>query len=202
MIDSPSRRVIERRKTTRQPDDDFIEVEVLSSPPSRAASPVEDEITLVSFEPFQEEMAVTPLALGGSKFRRKQIVPTDISSPVTISANVELSSLPLFDPEESLPKAAAADSQQSLPSPPRYELSPSTALPPAPSDRQTLRACTSSGKVISISKKPQWKKIIATQEKQAAAKAQKESYYGVDIHRLMDNVEAQPTQSTFRMYKP
>jgi len=203
IVDSPSRRVVERRNGISQYDNDFIDVEVVSSPPSRPKSPVDDEITLVSFEPFQEYSTVTPIALGGSKFRRKQIIPGDISSPVTVSAThgIDLPSIPLFELEESIPTASSSDSQQSIPSPPRHVPSTSTSLPPLPSYRQTLKACTSSGKVISITKKPEWKKIIAAQEKQDAIKARKEAYYGVDIHRLLDNIEATPHQSQFLTYE-
>jgi hypothetical protein len=170
--------------------------------PSRPKSPIDDEITLVSFEPFQDDPSVTPMALGGSKFRRKQIVPADISSPVIVSAthDIDLASIPLFEPEESIPTASTSESQTSIPTPPRQVPSTSTVIPPLPSYRQTLKACTSSGKVISITKKPQWKKIIASQEKQDAIKAQKEAYYGIDIHRLLDNIEATPNQSQSLTY--
>ena len=204
IVDSPSRRVVERRNRLTRNVDDFIEVEVLSSPPSRPKSPVDDEITLLSFEPFQQETStVTPMALGGSNFRRKQIVPTDISSPVTVSAtqDIDSPSIPLFDIEESIPPASScSDSHNSILATAQRE--PLLSAPPLHSHRQTLKAFTSSGKVISISKKPEWKKIIASQEKQAAVKAQKEAYYGVDIHRLLDNIEATPTQSQTLTYFP
>lgn len=200
-VDSPSRRVVERRNRVSQYDDDFIDVEIPSSPLSRPKSPIDDEITLLSFETLQQAQSITPTALGGSKFRRRQIEPTDISSPVTLSTthDIDLPSIPLFDVHELLPSASSSD-LTSIPTAARPESAPSIPFPQPPTHRQTLTACTSSGKIISISKKPEWRKVIANHDRQAAAKAQKQAYYGVDIHRLLDDIERTPNQYRFLPY--
>jgi hypothetical protein len=143
-----------------------------------------------------EENFVTPLTLGGSKFRRKTIVSSDISSPVTLSrdSTLESQSISLFSSQQSTSQMSEVDSHLSITSF-RCESSTSVSTTSENTSRQTLKACTSSGKIISISKKPAWKKILRAQEKQAASKAQKEAFYGINIHRLLDDIEAQPVQS-------
>lgn len=194
--------MVERRNRVNQDHDDFIDMEILSSPPSRPKSPIDDDITLLSFEPLQQDAAVTPMGLGGSRFRRKQIVPTDISSPITVSAThgLDIPAIPLFEADELLPSVSSSDLVKAIPSIARPESPPLASRPPLPSHLQTVKACTSSGEVISISKKPEWKKVIASHERQAAAKAQKRAYYGVDIHRLLDDIETAPNQSQLLTY--
>ena len=109
-------------------------------------------------------------------------------------------SIPLFEADELLPSISSSDLAKTIPNIERSESPPLASHPPLPSHRQTLKACTSSGEVISISKKPEWKKVIASHERQAAAKAQKRAYYGVDIHRLLDNIEMAPNQSQLLTY--
>ena len=65
----------------------------------------------------------------------------------------------------------------------------------AATSRRSLTARTSSGKTIIISKKPPWKAVLKAQEQRTASRAQKEAYYGVDIHGLLDNIEG-PTQES------
>jgi hypothetical protein len=194
-LDSPTRRVLERRDLTQQYDDGILDIEVISSPPLRAISPPDQDITVLSMETM-EETPVTPLVLGGSKFRRKQIVPTDISSPVTISATHNKDSLPISLLETQELGSSPPVVEPPIPSPVRFQ--PST-LPSRNSTNLSVMARTSSGKVISISKKPTWKKLMKTQEQRDARKAQKEAYYGIDIHRLLDKIE-DPSPSTQQRY--
>lgn len=148
-----------------------------------------------------EENFVTPLTLGGSKFRRKTIVPGDISSPVILSKDhsIDSQSISIFSSQESTSIMSEVTSHPPMNS---FQCKSSATLSTSLENagRQTLKACTSSGKIISLSKKPQWKKILKTQEKQAASKAQKEAFYGIDIHHLLDDIEAQPVQSSHQGY--
>jgi hypothetical protein len=71
---------------------------------------------------------------------------------------------------------------------PRYQPSTSATIPTRTEARNYLEAHTSSGKTLKISKKPVWKKLQAGTARQAAKRAQKEAYYGVDIHHLLDRI--------------
>lgn len=155
---------------------------------------MDEDIAVISHE-TTEDKPTTPMALGGSRFRRKPIISTDISSPLIIQANheMDIESNPLFDSQDSI---SVYDSVDSIMSPPQYESSASTTS--ATSSRRTLTARTSSGKSIVISKKAPWKAVLKAQEKRTAAREHKEAYYGVDIHGLLDNIEGQTQQSLVR----
>ena len=170
--------------------EDILEVEVISSPPSTAQLSHDEEARVISSETSQEK-PITPLTLGGSKFRRKQVVPTDISSPLVLHAsdNLEIDANPLLEAQDSRPTTSTFDS---IRSPPWFE-HPEPLTSAATSRGLTAR--TSSGKTIIISKKPPWKAVLKAQEQRAASREQKEAYYGVDIHGLLDNIEG-PTQQS------
>src|SRR5438552_5484084 len=68
--DSPSRRAVERKALLQQHD--ILDVEIISSPPLSTQSQLE-VLTIISTETSQDS-PVTPVNLGGSKFRRKPIV--------------------------------------------------------------------------------------------------------------------------------
>ena len=72
-----------------QYDEDILEVEVISSPPLTAQSLDDEHVRMMSSESSQEK-PTTPLTLGESKFRRKPVVPTDISSPLVLPAGNNL----------------------------------------------------------------------------------------------------------------
>ena len=183
------RRMILQQYNDDDDDGDILDVEILSSPPSTALSLDNGKVTIVSQETLQDKVT-TPFTLGGSRFRRKPIIPTDISSPLAIPANhdIDIDSNPLFDSQDSIPSISAIDSLDSILSPPQYEPSTSETSGSATS-RRTLTARTSSGKTVVISKKPPWKAILKDQQRRTAAREQKESYYGIDIHNLLNTIE-------------
>jgi hypothetical protein len=159
------------------------EVEVISSPPMEEVAVFE-----MQDESQEQERPVTPVALGGSRFRRKPAPP---SSPLDKDSQV---SNPLFDSQESTQPAEFI-------MPPSLGNYGTSSTEIRTGGREYLTARTSSGKVISISKKPAWKKHIKQQEQNAASRALKQNYYGVDIHRLLDNIENTSSQPT-PMYPP
>lgn len=151
------------------------EVEVISSPPLE-----EVEIFETQQEESQEqdqERPVTPVTLGGSRFRRKPAPP---SPP--LETDLRISNSARFDSQEDMQSAGFI----MPPSLGKYDTSNTEVRT---GGREYLTARTSSGKVISISKKPNWKKHIKKQEQVTAARELKQNYYGVDIHRLLDNIE-------------
>jgi hypothetical protein len=161
---------------------------------------MDDDVTVVPLNDSQGRFVTPPATmLGGSKFRRKPIISTDSSSPLKPTTNNPSESQDTFDSQQTLPSVSLYESQQSLPSPPRQP-SPPTEVPAQSLVRETVTARTSDGKYITISKKPLWKKIQARQEKQATSKAQKEAYYGIDIHRLLDRIENDTLQSSLPRY--
>ena len=186
-VDSPSRRALERRtqQAPMEGMEEVEEVEVISSPPMEEVEAFETQ----QEESQEQEPSVTPVRLGGSRFRRKPAPP---SSPLE---------------KDSLVSYAGFDSQEDTRStgfvmPPSLgNYGTSTSAETVTHGRQYLTARTSSGKVISISKKPSWKKHIKQQEQKAASRALKQNYYGVDIHHLLDNIESTSSLPT-TMYAP
>ncbi len=153
-----------------------MEVEVISSPPME-----ELEVFDVQGESQEQERSVTPVMLGGSRFRRKPAPP---SSPIE---NDSKNSNPGFEVQES----SHSNGFEMPVSLGKYGTS-NTQI--RTGGREFLTARTSSGKVISISKKPTWKKAIKQQEQTNAARALKQNYYGVDIHGLLNNIEKPNSQ--------
>ena len=175
-----------------------------------AQSSIDDDIMVVPLDDSQGKKFATPPAsiIGGSNFRRRRIDPTDLSSPpkptvpprksALQSMSDSQESISLFDSEPSIPSVSDYDPQPS----PKPVPSTSTAPPAGSLIRETLTARTSSGKTITISKKTPWKKVIQRQQQAAASKAQKEAYYGVDIHRLLDRIEDEKLQSSLPVHAP
>ena len=153
-----------------------MEVEVISSPPME-----ELEVFDVQGESQEQERSVTPVMLGGSRFRRKPALP---SSPLENDSQISNAGFEVqesslsngFEMPASLGKYGTSNTQIRT------------------GGREFLTARTSSGNVISISKKPTWKKAIKQQEQTNAARALKQNYYGVDIHGLMNNIEKPNSQ--------
>jgi hypothetical protein len=198
-VDSPTKRLLDRRGYSHQYND-IREIEAISSPPSRAQSPVNKDVTVLSIDEPQETFTTPPASkLGGSSFRRKPNVPTDISSPQKVSQNyiVESQDSVSFDSQETIPSVSLYNSQHSIPSPPR---STSPVIPARPSVRETVIARTSSGEPLTISRKPPWKKVLAAQKQKESSRAQKAEYYGVDIHRLLDRIDDEKLQSSLPRY--
>jgi hypothetical protein len=200
-VDSPSKRVLDRREYNHQYDDIRM-IEVISSPPLRAQSPVNNDIIVISIDEPQEKFATPPASkLGGSSFRRKPFVSTDISSPRKVTQNYGLESQDSmsFDSQQTIPSVSLYDSQHSIPSPPSPTF---PIIPPRSSVRETVIARTSSGEPLTISRKPPWKKVLAAQKQKESSRAQKEDYYGVDIHRLLDRIDDEKLQSSLPRYFP
>jgi hypothetical protein len=155
--------------------------------------PGDEDVIVLSFNEDSQETALSSNALGVSKFRRKHAANTDVSSmnpgPST-GVDSQMSPSP-FDTYD-LTQPTSFQLPPTL-SPPRYQLSTSATIPPR--TRDYLEACTSSGKTLKISKKPLWKKLQAGTAQQAAKRAQKEAYYGVDIHRLLDRINEKGSTS-------
>ena len=169
-LDSPSRRAGERRKLASQYEG-ILEIEVVSSPEQEPEPEVFDDIQRTVPE-SEGQGPVTPLTLGTSRFRRTQALP-ELSSPVT-------SHMPIAD-EIVL---------ESLSQQPLLEPNSNTILSIEPGQRQSYTARTSSGRQLTLRRIPEWKKIIAKQNQRDALQAQKDSYYGVDIHGLLNRIEA------------
>jgi ATPase family associated with various cellular activities (AAA) len=159
-------------------EDTIMEVEVISSPPME-----ELEVFEVEGEHQEQERSVTPVTLGGSRFRRKVAPP---SSPLENDSLV--SNAGFGDPESS--------QSNEFVMPPSLGKYGTSNTEMRTGGRNSLTARTSSGKVISISKKPAWKKVIKQQEQTAAARTFKQNYYGVDIHGLLNNIEKPTSQPT------
>ena len=159
------------------------EVEAISSPPMEEAQVFE---TQEETQELERERPITPVTLGGSRFRKKAAPP---SSPLENNSHVSIDvGMDLQD--DSQPMGFVMP-----PSLGKYGTSSTEART---GGRQYLTARTSSGKVISISKKPSWKKHIKQQEQVAAARELKQNYYGVDIHHLLDNIEDTPARPARR----
>jgi hypothetical protein len=191
---------VERRKILQEYDD-ILDVEIISSPPLSAKSVLDEEITIISHETLPDKP--TPLlSLGGAKFRRKTIMTNDISSPLVIPTNndMNIDSHLLFDSQDSIPSTLGLNAADSILLPLQYGSSVSTTS--GTSSHRTLIAQTSSGETIVISKKPPWKAVLKAQERRTAAREQKEAYYGVDIHGLLDTIEGGPHQSSPKKYFP
>ena len=176
---------------------------MLPSSPPRIGSPIDRE---TKFPPIElcgrnQENLITPLQLGGSRFRRKTVNLADISSSPAPIANYDINSNTPFDSQTSFSSALPLNSQPAILSRPRPESS-NSSLPPVKLGHRTITACNSSGKQITFSKKAPWKKVLATQERIAASKAQKETYYGIDIHNLLNIIEHQSKPSTQTSYVP
>lgn len=193
-IDSPSKHALERRNLRELVDDEILEVVILSPSLSRAESPTDEEVVFDSLGPSEQiqENSVAPLSLGGSKLRRKRINPSDISPPL-ISTNIDIS---LGDNCVFGSDAPVCSTLPSKSQPLTFSFTETSA----PTSLQnvsgrTMTACTSSGKVITINKIAPWKKFLTTQERINAANAQKDAYYGIDIHGLLNSMEPQPNSS-------
>ena len=172
--------------------DEILEVEIISSPlVTGGDSPAKVPESLLSCQSSSRQKFSTPITLGGSLFRRKAPVPTSDPSPVNTTAKLPVH-FPSLGSQEPSMSTSEYDSQSSLLSrQTSYSAENSVHLS---SSKMSFTARTSSGKTISIEKKPPWKAVIREQEKRAEARAQKEAYYGVDIHGLLNNIEDQPPQ--------
>ena len=118
-------------------------------------------------------------------------MPTNDPSPLNATAKSPVH-FPSLSSQESNMSTSEYDLQGSLLSrQTSYSTESSARLS---TSKKSFTARTSSGKTISIEKKPPWKAVIREQEKRTEARAQKEAYYGVDIHGLLNNIEDQPSQ--------
>lgn len=199
-VDTPAKLALERLNNQLELDDDIVHVERLTSPP-----PASQGLAQVVSTDKPSQPSTTPLGLGGSTFRRKTVATTDPSSSPVIPKPNENTESSNASPFEDLDIVSVPGTPTSMSSPPPQDNSPASNIPPL-SNRITLTAYTSSGKEISISKKPAWKKVIANQQRQDAIREQRRSYYGVDIHGLMDKIDAPsrsvPTSSHSLAAKP
>lgn len=162
---------------------------MISSPPSRAPIPDDEDSVVLSFLEDSQETTVGSGVLGASKFRRKRVANVEISSPVASGPSFGFDSQMSPSPFDTSDLTRNTSFQSPPPSPPRYQPSTSAAILPTSEGRDCLTARTSSGKPLRISKKPEWKKLKTITDRRAATRAQKEAYYGVDIHRLLDKIE-------------
>ena len=188
-LDSPTRRVLEWKESGGQYQRDVVDIEIVSSPPLTSGRGLGEDVAIVSLEP-SEGRTETPRLLGGSSFRRKQLDPRDISSPVTITAasNLHFDNSVFFDSISALTPGF----QTRIPSIPSQPL-PSTNLA---ASQRSIVARTSSGQLITISKKPPWKKVIKEKEQQHVEETRRQTYFGVDIHRLLYQIENQSPQAS------
>jgi ATPase family associated with various cellular activities (AAA) len=166
--------------------EDILEIELLSSPVVEPSTVDIDPPT--SVHEIEKPRPVTPLTLGGSKFRRKPAT-TESSSPVA-------SQLP---PKEDISETKASVLRSFS------ELSsadvPSTSIQVIESgSRQSFTARTSSGRQFTIRRIPEWKKIISKQNQRTAIQTQKDSYYGVDINRLLNGIESDSQLPSYADY--
>lgn len=169
-------------------NEDILEIEVVSSPPREQDGLLAD--IPISKEPVEPLRPVTPLTLGGSKFRRKPVVPD--SSPLHAETSLHTEQV-----EET--KASVLSSLDRLSS----ENVASTFLPILETGfRENFTARTSSGKRITIPRKPAWKKVLARQTQRDALQAQKDSYYGVDIHAMLNTIERESEFPSYPEYVP
>ena len=182
---------------------EILEAEIVSSPlVVGGESPVEGPESQVSRHSPSPQKSSHPMMLGGSIFRRKAPAPTSDSSPVNTAAKLPVH-FPSLSSQESNMSTSEYDLQGSFLSRQTSYSTDSSAHPSI--SRKSFTARTSSGKTVSIEKKPPWKAVIREQEKRAEARAQKEAYYGVDIHGLLNNIEDQPPQPfepRFPLYLP
>jgi hypothetical protein len=191
-LDSPTRHVLERKQLTEKYND-LQDIEMISSPPSSMEIPGDDEdVTILPSNEDTQETTVTSNVLGASKFRRKQAANTDVSTPVnrgpsTVRVDSRISPSPFDTYDLTQPTSFQLPPTLS----PRYQPSTSATIPTTTGARNYLEAHTSSGKAIKISKKPLWKKLQAKTARQTAKREQKEAYYGVDIHHLLDQINAE-----------
>jgi hypothetical protein len=185
--DSPTKIALERRTLASQ-FEDILEIEVVSTPePELDEDPHGVDESMSTND--NEQKTPIPLTLGGSKFRRKP-VHVD-SSPIT--SNPPLTEIINF--EESVVGSL------SMPSP---QIATSTSVPIIEAgNRQSFTGRTSLGRQVTLRRKPQWKKLIAKQNRRNAMKAQKDSYYGVDIHGLLNRIESAsqfPSQAEYTLF--
>jgi hypothetical protein len=166
------------------------DIEMISSPPSSPEIPGDEDVIVLPFNEDSQETTVSSNVLGASKFRRKNAANTDISSPINPGLSVGVDSRISPSPFDTydLTQPTSFQVPPTL-SPPQYQPSTSATIPTRTGARDYLEARTSSGKPLKISKKPLWKKLQAGTARQAAKRAQKEAYYGVDIHRLLDRIK-------------
>jgi hypothetical protein len=201
-IDSPTRHVLERKQLTERYND-LQDIEMISSPPSSMEIPGhEEDVTILPSNEDTQETTVTSNVLGASRFRRKHATSTDISTPVnrgpsTVGVDSRISPSPFDTYDLTQPTSFPLPPTLS----PRYQPSTSATIPTTTGARSYLEAHTSSGKTIKISKKPLWKKLQAGTARQTAKRAQKEAYYGVDIHHLLDRINEEKG-STPNQYLP
>ena len=190
--DSPSRRVVERRKQLPMSAyDDILEVEVVSSPPPTEQvlldGGFEGAVSSQQSQPSPQKNASTPFTLGGSLFRRKAAAPMKDSSPFDTSATLSSKMQPVGSQQST--STSEYDSQELRSERTTY---PAETSLPSFTSKKSFIARTSYGKNLTIEKKPPWKAVIRDQQKRSEARAQKEAYYGVDIHGLLNHIEDQP----------
>jgi hypothetical protein len=187
-IDSPTRHVLERNHLADRYYD-LQDIEMIPSPLLSTEIPGDEDVIVSPFNEDSQETPVSSNVLGVSKFRRKHAANTDVSSPInpgpSVSVDSQISRSP-FDTYD-LTQPTSFQLPPTL-SPPQYQPSISATIPTKTRARDYLEARTSSGKTLKISKKPLWEKLQAGTAHQAAKRAQKEAYYGVDIHRLLDRI--------------
>jgi hypothetical protein len=172
--------------------DDILEVEVVSSPPATGQVPSDEAFegaaSSQQSQPSPQKPASTPLTLGGSLFRRKAAAPLKDSSPFDTSAIIS-SKMQSIDSQESATTSEYQSRDPLLSHRPTY---PAETTYPSFTSKKSFTARTSYGKTLTIEKKPSWRAVIRDQQKLSEARAQKEAYYGVDIHGLLNLIEDQP----------